>query len=185
MTRSTLARAAGLTALLLAPLAGCGSVLTEGAGDAAGIAGAGIAGAVSKDATVGAAIGLGVRSVASFGLHYAERRVHRVEQDRIAAAAGALPDGGAGVWSVSHTLPIEADEHGELVVTRILAARPDGGAGFTCKEIVFSVEHDQADPAQSGPASGTGFYTATVCLDGGIWKWASAEPAVERWGSLQ
>jgi hypothetical protein len=29
------------------------------------------------------------------------------------------------------------------------------------------------------------FYTATVCLDGAKWKWASAEPATARWGSLQ
>jgi hypothetical protein len=29
------------------------------------------------------------------------------------------------------------------------------------------------------------FYTANVCLDGKQWKWASAEPATERWGSLQ
>lgn len=193
------ARVAGLAALSLA-LAGCGSVLTEGTGDAAGIAGAGIAGAISKNATVGAAIGLGVRSVANFGLQYAERRVHRAEQDRIAAAAGALPDGGAGVWSVSHTVQIESDQHGELVVTRIFAARPDAGVGFTCKEIVFSVDRGKPGSPQSGsPQSGTvqpglpqsaptsprGFYTATVCLDGDRWKWASAEPAVERWGNLQ
>ena len=145
------------------------------------MAGAGIAGAVTKDATVGAAIGPGVRSVADTGLQYAERRVHREEQDRIAAAAGALPDGAAGVWSVSHTLPIESDAHGALVITRTLAARPDGGmsGGFVCKEIVFSVE------GGSKPTPTRGFYTATVCLDGSKWKWASAEPAVERWGNLQ
>lgn len=168
------------------PLAGCGSVLTEGTGDAAGIAGAGIAGAVTKNATVGAAIGLGVRSVANFGLQIEERAVHRVEQDRIAAAAGPLPEGTAGVWSVSHQVPIEADQHGELVVTRILAARPTTGAAFTCKEIVFSVDRGKPlDPGKPDSMQARGFYTATVCLDGANWKWASAEPAVERWGSLQ
>ncbi len=164
-------------------LAGCDSVrgplLADGTADAAGIAGAGIAGAVSRDATIGAAIGLGVQSVAQAGLSVVQRRVHRAEQDRIAAIAGALPDSGAAPWSISHTVPIENDEHGSVVVTRILAARPEGGAAFTCKEIVFSVE----TPAKTGIQRA--FYTASVCLDGATWKWASAEPATARWGSLQ
>jgi hypothetical protein len=164
---------------LLLALAGCGSLLAEGTSDTAGIAGAGIAGSVSRDATVGAAIGIGVKSAADFGLSFVERNVHRAEQDRIAAAAGALPEGAAGVWSVSHDIPIENDEHGALVVTRMIAARPTSGLGFTCKEIVFSVDRG------AGTEFRQGFYTATVCLDGTRWKWASAEPATERWGSLQ
>ncbi len=159
---------------LLAP-AGCGSLLTEGTSDAAGLAGAGIASSVTKDATVGAAIGLGVKSAADFGLRYVERDVHRAEQDRIAAAAGALPEGGAGVWSVRHDVPIEPDEHGAVVVTRSFTALGPG-AGFACKEVVFSVD---------GAKQQRAFYTATVCLDGARWKWASAEPATERWGNLQ
>lgn len=164
---------------LVLPAAGCGSLLTEGTADIAGIAGAGIAGAVTHNALVGAGIGLGVQSAANFGLHYVERDVHEAEQDGIAAAAGPLPEGAAGTWSVRHNVSVERDEHGALVVTRIFAARPGGGAGFTCKEIVFSVDHDHADPPHRA------FYTATVCLDGTRWKWASAEPATERWGSLQ
>jgi len=172
-------RARWLAPVLLLPLTGCGSLLTESTSDTAGIAGAGIAGAVTKDATVAAAIGLGVQSAANFGLTFVERDVHRKEQDRIAETAGALPEGAAGVWSVSHTIPIEDDEHGSLVVTRMFAARPSAEMGFTCKEIVFSVDHGK------GPTFHQGFYTATVCLDGTRWKWASAEPATERWGSLQ
>ena len=164
---------------LLAGLGGCNEFLAEGTSDTAGLAGAGIAGAVSKDATIGAAIGLGVKSVADIGLHYAERRVHREEQDSIAAVAGSLPEGAASIWSVHHRIPIEDDEHGSLVVTRILAARPTSGAAFTCKEIVFSVDRGKPDHLQRG------FYTTTVCLDGDRWKWASAEPATARWGSLQ
>lgn len=173
---------AALAGVLLATaslLGGCGQLLTTGTSDAAGIAGAGIAGSVTKDATVGAAIGLGVASAANFGLQYAERRVHGAEQDRIAQAAGTLPDGAAGVWSVSHDVGIEPDEHGELTVTRTFSANPPGGFGFTCKEIVFSVD----DGPKKAPTRG--FYTATVCLDGTHWKWASAEPATARWGSLQ
>jgi hypothetical protein len=170
---------AGAAALSILALSGCGSLLTEGTSDAAGLAGAGIAGAVTKDATVGAAIGLGVASAAGFGLRYVERDVHQVEQDRIAAAAGPLPEGAAGLWSVSRAIPIEDDERGALVVTRVFAARPGSGADFTCKDVVFSVDRG------TGAKLRRAFYTATVCLDGARWKWASAEPATERWGSLQ
>jgi hypothetical protein len=158
----------------LLALSGCNSVLTASTADVAGVAGAGIAGAVTKSASGAAAIGLGVASGANAGLQYLERDVHAKEQDQIAMAAGALAPGAVGRWSVTHRIPIEDDEHGELVVTRTL-----GSANFTCKEIVFSVDTTK-DKAQS-----RAFYTATVCQDGAVWKWASAEPATARWGSLQ
>jgi len=140
----------------------------------AGVAGAGIAGSVTKNATAGAAIGIGVQSLASAGLQSAERTVHRTEQDRIAAAAGALPVGVVGDWSVTHVVPIEDNEHGQLVVSRTI-----GDAGFDCREIIFSVDSGKDATLKRA------FYTATVCRDGQTWKWASAEPATERWGALQ
>jgi hypothetical protein len=170
-------RGAWIAALLLIatlPLGGCGSFLTEGTADAAGIAGAGVAGAVTKDATVGAAIGLGVASAANLGLLYAERRVHRTEQDNIATVAGVLPVGAVAPWQVSHSVPIERDEHGEVTVSRTF-----GGADFACKEIVFSVDKGDGVRLQRQ------FFTAVVCRDGTVWRWASAEPATARWGSLQ
>ncbi len=159
-------------------LSGCGSVLTASTADVAGIAGAGIAGAVTKSPAGAAAIGLGVASVASAGLGYVERDVHRAEQDRIAEAAGALSPGVVGHWSVAHTIPIEDDEHGDLVVTNLL-----GTDAFACRDIIFSVDTTaDAHPHRA-------FYTATVCQDKlgdhPVWKWASAEPATARWGSLQ
>lgn len=155
-------------------LAGCGSVLTASTADVAGIAGAGIAGAVTKSPAAAAGIGLGIAAGANAGLQYVERDVHRVEQDGIARAAGALDPGHVGHWSVTHSIPIEADEHGDIVVTRLL-----GSADFACKEIVFSVDTmEERVPRRA-------FYTATVCRDGQVWKWASAEPATARWGSLQ
>lgn len=160
--------------LLIGSLSGCGSVLTASSADVAGIAGAGISGAVTKDATVAAGIGLGVASAANAGLQYAERVVHGHEQDLIAQAAGPLPVGQVGHWSVSHDIPIEDDEHGDLVVTRVI-----GSADFSCKEIVFSVD------TVKKKVPNRAFYTATVCRDGQIWKWATAEPATARWGSLQ
>ena len=161
-----------LGGLLMLP--GCSSVLTAGTSEAAGIAGAGAANAFTKSAAAATAIGLGVAAGANAGLQYVERRQHRTEQDRIAEAAGALSAGTAGGWSVSHTVPVESDEHGQVAVVRTIAA-----SGLSCKEIVFSVDTmEHGEPQRA-------FYTATVCLDGAQWKWASAEPATERWGSLQ
>lgn len=156
------------------PLGGCGSFLTESTSVGAGIAGAGIASAVTKNATAGAAIGLGVAAGASAGLQYVERNVHQKEQDSIARAAGPLPVGAVAAWSVSHRLPIEPDNRGQVTVSRTF-----GGADFLCKEIVFSVDRvaDQRLKRQ--------FFIATICRDGTVWRWASAEPATARWGSLQ
>lgn len=159
---------------LSALLSGCGSVLAVGTGDVAGIAGAGAANAVTKSAAIATGIGLAVAAGANAGLQYGERRVHRFEQDRIADAGGLLGPGAVGVWSVTHTVPIENDEHGQLVVTREF-----GNALFVCREIVFSVD------TGGGQSFKRAFYTATICRDGERWQWASAEPATERWGSLQ
>ena len=163
-----------LPLLCVATLSGCGSFLTATTSDVAGIAGAGVASAVSKSPAAAAGIGLGIAAGANVGLQYVERDVHQKEQDHIAQAAGALNPGVVGQWSVSHSIPIEEDQHGDLVVTRLI-----GSDDFTCKEIVFSVE------TTTKQALNRAFYTATVCLDGSTWKWASAEPATLRWGALQ
>lgn len=155
-------------------LSGCGSVLTASTADVAGIAGAGIASAVTKSPAAAAGIGLGVAAGANAGLQYVERDVHRAEQDQIAAAAGALEPGAVGTWGVSHDIPIEDNEHGSVVVTRVI-----GNSSFNCKEIVFSVDTKEKQEVNRA------FYLATVCRDGVNWKWASAEPATERWGALQ
>ncbi len=154
----------------LCVLSNCGSVLTATTSDVAGIAGAGIAGAVTKSPAAATGIGLGVAAGFNAGLQYTERKVHTAEQDQIAMAAGTLSPGITGHWSVSHTIPIEDDEHGDLLVTRTI-----GSVDFDCKEIVFSVD----------TAKQRSFYTAIVCRDGTTWKWASAEPATARWGGLQ
>ncbi|GAC1339487.1 MAG: hypothetical protein NVSMB18_07800 [Acetobacteraceae bacterium] len=158
----------------LLALSGCGSLLTEATSTAAGVAGAATGAAITKNATVAAAIGLGVNALASEGLRYAERRVHRYEQARIAEVAGVLPVNAVAPWSVSHTVPIEEDAQGEVVVSREF-----GALGFRCKDIVFSV--DKGSRARVVRA----FYTATVCQDGRGWRWATAEPSTERWSGLQ
>lgn len=171
-------RAFGWVTILVAGsllvLTGCSDLMTEGTADLAGVGGAAAAHAVTDNATVTTAIGLGVTSLALSGLKSEERAVHGVEQDRIAEAAGGLPIDTVGTWSVSHSVPIEDDQKGEVVVSRDIGT-PD----LHCREIVFSIDTTQdGQPARS-------FYTATICLDGSHWKWASAEPATARWGSLQ
>lgn len=163
-----------LLPLLAAPLAGCGSLLTEGTATGAGIAGAGVASAVTQNATAGAAIGLGVAAGANAGLLFVERDVHSTTQDSIAAAAGPLDEGKVARWSVSHTIPIELPQHGEVAVSRVI-----DGPDFRCKEIVFSVENG------GGAQLKRSFFTAYICRDGEKWRWATAEPATARWGALQ
>jgi len=155
--------------LCLTMLSGCTSILTETTSAGAGVAAAGISRAVTKDPAVVTGIGLGVQAAARAGLQYTERKVHQGEQDSIAAVAGALPVGGVAQWRVVHDLPIEANEHGEVTVSRTL-----GSADIACKEIVFSVDDKER-----------AFYMATICRDGTVRKWATAEPAAERWGALQ
>ena len=155
-------------------LGGCTSLLGEGTSAAAGVAGAAVAHGVTRNAGVTTGIGLGMQAAARAGLQFAERKAHQTEQDHIAAVAGTLPIGAVARWQVVHDIPIDPNEHGEVTVSRLM-----GGAGFVCKEIVFSVEH----PAKDGLTRE--FYTATVCKDGETWKWATSEPATERWGALQ
>ncbi len=165
---------AALSPLALLALSGCTSFLSATTGDVAGIAGAGIANAVTKSPAVATGIGLGVGAGANAGLQYVERRVHETEQNDIADAAGPLAPGQVAPWRVVHRIPVEANEHGEVSVTRDSSA-----PGVPCKDIVFSVAH--TDDGRPNPA----FYTATICNDEGRWKWATAEPATERWGALQ
>lgn len=165
-------RSVVLAALL--GLSGCGSLLTEGTATLSGVAGASAGAAITHNATVASAIGLGIDSAAREGLNYVERRVHRFEQDRIAQAAGLLPVNAVGAWSVQHDIPIEDDEAGQVVVSREF-----GGLGFRCREIVFSVDEKTKHGIDRS------FYTATICFDGKAWRWASAEPSTYRWGGLQ
>ena len=159
---------------LLTGLSGCGSILTETTAVLSGVAGSATGAAITKNASVAAGIGLGVNAVAREGLRYGERRIHGFEQDRIAAAAGPLAVNAVAAWSVSHDLPIEDDEQGQVVVSREF-----GALGFRCKEIIFSVDTVGKTGAERA------FYTATICSDGKVWRWATAEPTTRRWSGLQ
>jgi hypothetical protein len=157
-------------------LSGCNSLYSEGATAGAGIAGAAIAGSVTNNAAVATGIGLGVVAAARAGVQYSQRVIHRNTQDGIAQVAGPLDVGGVAAWSVTHSVPLEEDGHGRVTVSRTIST-----GELDCKEIVFSVDQD-ATP--NVPAT-SAFYVASICRDGNAWKWASAEPATERWGALQ
>src|SRR3569623_3647313 len=152
-------------------VSGCSSLYTEGATAGAGIAGAAIAAQVTNNAAVATGIGLGAVAAARAGVQYSERVVHRNTQDGIAKIAGPLEVGAVAPWSVTHSVPIEDDEHGRGTVSRTISA-----GTLDCKEIVFSVDHIAT---KNVPAS-SAFYVASICRDGENWKWASAEPATER-----
>jgi hypothetical protein len=66
------------------------------------------------------------------------------------------------------------DAYGEVRVIRVIdtpLAR--------CKEVAFSVVKNAGEPASGA------WFTSTACDQGGRWKWAVPEPAVERWTNLQ
>lgn len=153
---------------------GCSSVVSTGAGEIAGIAGAAVAGAVTSNAGVAAGIGLGAQAGGRAGAQYAQRKAHRAAQDRIATAAGPLNLGEVAPWQTEHKPPFEEAEQGRVTVSRVISV-----TSLECKEIVFSVDSVADDAPRSA------FFVAMVCRDGAQWKWASAEPATERWGGLQ
>lgn len=160
--------------LLVTVFTGCSSFLREGTADLAGVGGAALASQVTDNAAIATGIGLGVRSAALAGLQYTQRKVHGAQQDMIARIAGNLEPGAVANWQVTHRIPIEDDERGRVTVSRIISARH-----LICKEIVFSIDAIIDQKPHSA------FYVATICRDSNGWKWASAEPATERWGSLQ
>ena len=160
-------RGAAASALLLTlTLGGCNTV-----SELAGFATGGAAGAATANPAVGFVVGVGVQAASDYALQYYARTRQRAEQDVIAAAAGGLADGQEADWRIRHTIPI-GDEGG-----RVLVARAIDTSLATCREIVFSIHDD--------PPAPEAWFTTTICRNGANWKWAQAEPAVERWGFLQ
>lgn len=150
-------------------LDGCTSI-----GAASGAAAAAASGLVTANPAVGIGVGIVVQAATDEAVNRFMRTMHTDQQDLIAATAGALPVGGTQPWRVAHTLPVE-NGHGEVRVVRAFAS-----SLALCKEFVFSVVDGDA------PGSPEQWFSASTCRqDSGSWKWASAEPAVERWGALQ
>lgn len=147
---------------------GCSSV-GAASGAAAGVA----SGLVTSNPAVGIGVGIAVQAATDEAVARYMRIMHTDQQDLIAALAGAMPVGETRPWSVKHTLPIE-NGHGQVRVTRAF-----NSALALCKDFVFSVQDGD------GPSVHEDWYMASACRQDKGWKWASAEPAVERWGNLQ
>jgi hypothetical protein len=160
--------AARLVPLVLLLLGGCrlaGELVAAGAGGAA-------AGATANPA-VGIAVGVGVDAGIDATFAYVGRKWQQAEQDAIALEVGEMQPGEQRPWAVRHIVPI-GNEHGEVSVVRTIATPLT-----LCKELVFSVE------SGSGASLTRHWYTTDACRDGARWKWSLAEPATERWGTLQ
>jgi hypothetical protein len=147
---------------------GCASI-----GAASGAAAAAATGIVTANPAVGVGVGIAVQAATDEAVNRFMKNMHADQQDMIAQTAGRLPVGGMDIWRVKHQLPVE-NGHGQVRVTRAFSS-----ALALCKEFVFSVQDGEAADAPEQ------WYTASTCHDAGGWKWASAEPAVERWGTLQ
>ncbi len=163
-----------VVAVVMCSASGCSALINSSSAEVAGIGGVAIAGAVTTNAAAATGIGLGVQAAARAAVQYAQRQVHQSVQDEIARAAGALQIGDVGHWQIEPRANLEPDQKGRVTISRIV-----GTTALECKEAVFSVD----SVVENVPRSA--FYVAIVCRDGEKWKWASAEPATERWGALQ
>ncbi|TKC83076.1 hypothetical protein FAZ69_25615 [Trinickia terrae] len=147
---------------------GCQSI-GAASGAVAGVA----TGAVTANPAVGIGVGIAVQSATDEAVARTMKRLHKDQQDAIASLVGITPVDGTQTWGVRHWLPVE-NGHGRIRVTRAFSS-----ALALCKEFVFSVAGgDKPDAPED-------WYMATACEAPNGWKWASAEPAVPRWGNLQ
>jgi hypothetical protein len=169
----SLGRAAVKGLLIVCAVACCASlsacsVVSDISGAAAGIA----AGTATANPAVGIGVGITVKAATREAVTRLAREQHNAEQDAIAAAASDLRVGQTQQWSLDRK--IVRDTHGEVRVLRVIKTPL-----AACKELAFSI----ADKAQQRtPAV---WFTTTACREGSQWKWAAAEPAVDRWGYLQ
>lgn len=137
-----------------------------------GVATGSASGAATGNPAVGFAVGVGVAAGANFLVDYIARVRAGAEQDVIAQTAGALPIDGEADWAIYRTIPI-GNEHGALRVIEVMTTPI-----AVCKQIIISVIDGD------GPSAPRRSYTASVCRDPQGWQWATAEPAVARWGPL-
>ena len=146
-------------------LPGCAAV-----GDITGAVAGIVTGAISANPAVGIAVGVSVRAAATEGVRRVSLARQRNEQDAIADAIADAEVGESRAWAVDQR--VIGDAYGEVHVVRLIETPLT-----VCKEVLFSVV--------AGAGASPAWFATTACDDGGRWKWAAAEPAVERWGNLQ
>ncbi|MDR2990353.1 MAG: hypothetical protein LBU72_00185 [Burkholderiaceae bacterium] len=149
-------------------MSGCSSI-GAASGAVAGIT----TGTVTANPAVGIGVGIAVQAATDQVVNGYMRGLHQDQQDTITQLVGSLPAGESAAWEVKHTLPIE-NGHGEVRVLRAFNT-----ALAQCKEFVFSLVDGD------GPDAKASWFVANACQQDQGWKWASAEPAVDRWGALQ
>lgn len=157
--------------LAAAMLAGC-STVGGLAGTVAGIT----TGSFTSNPAIGIAVSVSVKALTDAQVKKLLRSLQQDEQDEIAALAGAMAPGEIRQWQVRHVIPY-GNNQGDLQVTRVIDTPL-----ASCREVMFTVV-DRKAGAPSGDVP-RAWFAANVCRQDRGWKWAIAEPAVERWGSL-
>lgn len=135
----------------------------------AGVVGGAVAGGSTGSPAIGFAVGVATATATGAAQRWYGRSREHAEQMAIAKVGGGLPVGGRAPWSIHHLIPL-GDEHGDLVVISNISNRL-----AECRSIAFSVVEDTTSR----------WYSADICRRLLGWQWASAEPAVRRWGYLQ
>ena len=149
-------------------ISGCASIGAV-AGAAAGVA----TGVVTTNPAIGIGVGIAVQAGTDEVVAHVMKNLHADQQNAIVLVASTEPVGDVQPWNVKHTLPVE-NGHGE-----VRTLREFDSALATCREFAFSViDGDKADAKEA-------WFIASACKQQDGWKWASAEPAVPRWGNLQ
>jgi hypothetical protein len=156
-------------AVLVCTLAGCSSVGGY-AGALAGVA----TGTASSNPAVGVAVGISVKAATDIALRRLNKELQADEQNGIADLAGHMNVGDRAPWKIHHLWSF-GDEAGDLEVIGAI-----DNALSECKEVMFSVAGGRPEARTSA-----WFITQLCRQSDGRWRWAAAEPAVERWGTLQ
>jgi len=140
-------------------------------GDITGAAAGLLTGAATANPAIGISVGIAVRSGTNELLDRVTR-VRKANEHEAIAAAAELDVGESRVWAVDQK--VVGDAQGEVRVLRVI----DTPLAL-CKELLFSVAEEKTGTLRRE------WFTTTACQRGGEWKWATAEPAVERWLNLQ
>jgi hypothetical protein len=164
LRRSRLAIAAGALTLL----GGCAAV-GGFVGAAAGIA----TSIATTNPAIGLSVGIAVQAGTNEAVRTFSRRRQHSEHDAIASLVSDMNPGETREWRHAHMIGSGSD-HGEVRVIRLIDTPL-----APCKELLFSYVTGE------GEKTARAWFTTTACRHAGRWRWAAAEPAVERWGNLQ
>jgi hypothetical protein len=148
-------------------LSGCAAV-SDITGAVAGFA----AGALTANPAVGIGVGIVVRAGTAEALGHIARVRRDAEHQAIVAAIADAAAGERRTWSLDRKA--SGDAHGEARVVRLIETPI-----AVCKEIAFTVSREE------GAVAFGDWFTTVACFDGQQWRWAIAEPAVDRWANLQ